>query len=87
MGDASLMTNLIKQIDDVARMQHAVRVVTVKVKLGSMATMTTNRFRERFAERSRGTIAEGAQLDIEEVADWSDPHAQDVILDRVDFEK
>jgi hydrogenase nickel incorporation protein HypA/HybF len=59
----------------------------VKVKLGALAHISEEHFREHFEQAAAGTPAEGARLDIDVSADESDPHAQDILLQSVDVEE
>jgi hydrogenase nickel incorporation protein HypA/HybF len=58
----------------------------VKVKLGALAHISAEHFREHFQQAARGTAAEGARLDIDVSTDESDPCAQDILLKSVDVE-
>jgi hydrogenase nickel incorporation protein HypA/HybF len=57
------------------------------VKLGALSHFSPDHFREHFEQASRGTVAEGASLEIELLTDISDPRAQDVIVESVDIEE
>ena len=43
-------------------------------------------FTEHFAELAKGSRAEKAQLDVEDLMDLKDSYAQDIMLDRVEVE-
>lgn len=86
MHEFSLINNLMHRIDAIAGEQQATKVVGVRVKLGALAHISGDHFREHFVHAARGTKAEGARLVIEESADESDPHAQDILLDSVEVE-
>ena len=87
MHEASLMKNLMGKIEQLAREQNAARVTRVGVKLGALSHFSPEHFREHFEHAARGTVAEGALLDIELLTDISDPRAQDVMLDTADVEE
>lgn len=87
MHEASLMAGLMRQVDSIARMQHAKKVVGVKVKLGALSHMSPEHFRGHFEVASRGTVAQGATLAIEVLADMSDPHAQEILLESIEVEE
>ena len=87
MHEASLMKNLMGKIEQLAREQNAARVTRVGVKLGALSHFSPEHFREHFEHAARGTVAEGALLDIELLTDISDPRAQDVLLDSADVEE
>jgi hydrogenase nickel incorporation protein HypA/HybF len=84
MHEASLMKDLMRKIESVARESGAKRVSAVKVSLGALSHMTDAHFREHFDISSRGTLAEGASLRVTVLSDEKDPRAQDIILDSVD---
>ncbi|HZT70801.1 MAG TPA: hydrogenase maturation nickel metallochaperone HypA [Terriglobia bacterium] len=84
MHEASLMKDLVRKLEEIAREQNARRITGVCVKLGALSHMSASHFREHFAAASKGTPAEGALLDIEVMSDTSDPHAQDILLESVE---
>ena len=86
MHEFSLINDLIRKIESIAREQGARRVAGLKVKLGALSHVSAEHFREHFEAAARGTIAEGARLDIETLTDEYDPHAQDILLDSVELE-
>lgn len=85
MHEASLMNDLMRKIEAVAREQNASKVLAVGVKLGALSHMSASHFREHFEVASQGTFAEGAELKIETLADTSDPHAQEILLESVEI--
>lgn len=84
MHEASLMKNLMRKIEDVAREAKASRVAKVKVKLGALSHMSEEHFREHFETSSAGTVAEGAEVMVKLETDTNHPQAQDIILESVD---
>ena len=86
MHEASLMKNLMGKIERLAREHNASRVTRLGIQLGALSHFSPDHFREHFAQASRGTVAEGASLEIEVLTDIADPRAQDVILDNADIE-
>ena len=86
MHEFSLINDLMRKIDAIAREQGARRVVGVKVRLGALSHLSPDHFREHFEAVAIGTIAEAARLDIETLRDERDPHSQDVLLDTVEVE-
>jgi len=84
MHEASLMKDLMRKIETVAREQNARQVVGVSVKLGALSHMSATHFREHFAVASQGTLAAGAELKIEVLTDTTDPHAQEILLESVE---
>ena len=87
MHEASLMKNLMGKVEQLDREHGAGRVTRLSVKLGALSHFSPDHFREHFEHASRGTVAEGALLEIELLTDISDPRAQDVMLDTADVEE
>jgi hydrogenase nickel incorporation protein HypA/HybF len=86
MHEASLMADLMRKIEAVARQDGAKKVLGVSVKLGALSHMSPAHFREHFAVASQGTLAQGAQLKIEVLENINDPHAQEILLESVEVE-
>jgi hydrogenase nickel incorporation protein HypA/HybF len=87
MHEFSLITDLMRKITAVAREEGASRIAGVKVRLGALAHISGEHFREHFEEAAVGTPAEGARLEIGISTDESDPCAQDILLQSVDVEE
>ena len=86
MHERALMTDLMREIDEVARDGGATRVTRVSVRLGALSHFTQEHFREHFVDASRGTLAEGAVVDAVVETDLSDPDAAGVVLESVEVE-
>jgi len=86
MHEMSLIHDLMRKIETISRDQNAAKVVGVKVRLGALAHISADHFREHFEEESKGTIADGARLQVELLTDEKDPQAQDIMLDSVEVE-
>jgi hydrogenase nickel incorporation protein HypA/HybF len=84
MHEASLVGGLIRKIETVVSEQGGGRVLGVAVKLGALSHISPDHFREHFVEGAKGTVAETARLDIELLADTTDPLAQEILLDSVE---
>ena len=85
MHEFSLLKDLLGKIKAIAEENASDKVIGVKVKLGALAHISPEHFREHFNHAVVGTLAEGAKLEIETLTDMSDPHAQEVILDSVEL--
>jgi len=85
MHEHSLLKDLIRKIETVAHENRTERVLSVRVKLGALAHISPDHFREHFTHAVVGTLAEGAKVEIETLTDISDPQAQDIILDSVEL--
>jgi len=86
MHEMSLMRDLLRKIETLAAEQNALRVTAVGVRIGALAHISAEHFREHFIDGTRGSIAAGARLDIEMNTDTSDPHAQDILLTQIEVE-
>jgi hydrogenase nickel incorporation protein HypA/HybF len=86
MHEASLIRNLMRKIDSLAEVENAIRVTTVQIWLGALSHMSAAHFRQHFELASKGTIADGASLEIEESTDIRDPNAQELLLRRIEVE-
>jgi len=84
MHEASLMNDLMRKIEDLARQQNARQVLGINVSLGALSHMSPSHFREHFAVASQGTVAEGAKLTIRVLTDVNDLHAQKILLESVE---
>jgi hydrogenase nickel incorporation protein HypA/HybF len=84
MHELSLMSDLMRKIETIARDQNSPRIISVKVKLGALSHISAEHFREHFVHAAAGTVADGAWLEIEELKDASDPRAQDILLESVE---
>jgi hydrogenase nickel incorporation protein HypA/HybF len=83
MHEFSLIASLLNKIEAIAREQQATKVTGVRVRLGALAHISADHLREHFEQGARGTIAEGARLDIIEKRDLTEPHAQEILLESV----
>lgn len=64
MHEASLVRALVAQIERIARAHGAVAVRSARVKLGPLAHVDAAHLREHFEVAARGSLAEGATLDV-----------------------
>jgi len=85
MHEFSLMADLLRKIEQLAKDAGAEKVTVVKVKLGALSHITPDHFREHFEEAIVGTVAEDATLEVEQSDDQNDPNAQDILLESVDI--
>ena len=80
MHEASLMKNLMRRIDEIARAENAKRVTGVSVWIGALSHLSAAHFTEHFEESSAGTIAQGAELDVTVSDDTGDANAQEILV-------
>ena len=84
MHEASLMIGLMRQIETIAEQEGARKVTRIKVWCGALSHMTEAHFAEHFDQFAKGTLAEGAALDVTISDDFTDDRAQDVLLESID---
>jgi hydrogenase nickel incorporation protein HypA/HybF len=80
------MDDLMRTIEARAAAEGAARVTRVRVRLGALSHFTPDHFREHFEDASRGTLAEGAQVDAALDSDPTSATAQGVVLEEFDVE-
>ncbi len=84
MHEASLMRDLMRRIDLVARQEGVARVTAVRVRLGALSHFSAAHFKEHFAAAAAGGPAAGAHLTVTASEDRGDPHAAEVTLESLD---
>jgi len=84
--ERALMDDLMRKVEAVALENGAVRVTRVSVWLGALSHFTEEHFREHFADASRGTIAEGAEVAAVLDDDAQAENAAGVVLESVEVE-
>jgi hydrogenase nickel incorporation protein HypA/HybF len=80
------MNDLVRRIEAAAAGEGGARVVRIRVRLGALSHFTAEHFQEHFEAASRGTLAEGAEVDAEVGTDVTEPGAQGVFLESIDLE-
>lgn len=85
MHELSLLSDVMRKIIAIAQEEDAKTILSVRVKLGALCHLSPGHFREHFAQAACGTVAEGAQLDIEISTDQTDPNAQEIVLESVEI--
>ena len=86
MHEKKLMEDLMQEIEAQAEAEGAVRVTRIRVRLGALSHFTPHHFLEHFEDASRGTLAEGAEVESELGTDPTEPTAQGVVLESIDVE-
>lgn len=82
MHDRSIMDSLIRKVEALARENGALKVTLIRVELGTMAHMDERHFLEHWEESSRGTIADGAGVEVRASAQPFGVFLVDVELER-----
>lgn len=85
MHEHHLIEHLIHKIETVAREKQAKKVTALKVWLGALSHFSATHFFDHFERASKGTLCEGAHLDITLSADIQHKNAQGVLLESVEI--
>jgi hydrogenase nickel incorporation protein HypA/HybF len=80
------MKDLMRKIESEAQAQEGARVTRIRVRLGALSHFTVDHFREHFEDASRGTLAEGAEIEAELRTDPTEAEAQGVVLESIELE-
>lgn len=86
MHETGIVRDLVRRLEQAAYEAGAERVSGVAVWLGALSHFSPGHFREHFEDETRGTIADGAALDIETSDDSAHPDAQSIVLRSVDLQ-
>lgn len=84
MHELSLLADLIRKIESIARREQARAITRVTVSIGALCHLSPSHLREHFTRAAQGTVAEGACLEVEVLTDVTDPHAQEILLESVE---
>ncbi|MGD7654142.1 MAG: hydrogenase/urease maturation nickel metallochaperone HypA [Verrucomicrobiales bacterium] len=87
MHEFHLIKDLMRKITEICHENGAEKVLGVKVRIGALAHITPDHFREHFEQAAVGTVADGASLDATLNPDENDPQAQDILLLSVEVEE
>jgi hydrogenase nickel incorporation protein HypA/HybF len=86
MHELSLVSSLIRKITAIANEEGAAKVIGVTITLGALCHLSAPHLREHFTHAARGTVAEGAHLEITTLTDVHDPRAQEIVLESVEVQ-
>ena len=84
MHERALMDDLVRKVLAVAEAERASSVSRIRVRLGALSHFTPEHFVEHWVDASRGTIAEGAEVDARLDEDLEGEAAQGVVLESVE---
>jgi len=87
MHEQSLMIDLMRKIESVAKENDAKKVASLKIRLGALSHISPEHFKEHFLQASKGTLAESARLDVVVQGDLDDPNAQEIMLESLELEE
>ena len=84
MHEQGMIRDLVRKIEEIAKREGVTDVTGVRVWLGALSHCSPEHFREHFIHETPGTLAEGAELEIETSDDPHHPQAQQILLKSVD---
>jgi hydrogenase nickel incorporation protein HypA/HybF len=82
----ALMNDLMSKIEAEVRSEGGRHVTRIRVRLGALSHFSEYHFREHFVDASRGTVAEGAAVEVELAADPTEKNAEGVVLESIELE-
>jgi hydrogenase nickel incorporation protein HypA/HybF len=80
------MDDLVRKLESTAREEGGRRVTRIHVRLGALSHFSVDHFKEHLEDATRGTLAEGAEVEAELATDPTAPEAQGVVLESVELE-
>jgi hydrogenase nickel incorporation protein HypA/HybF len=86
MHEQGLFNDMMHKVREVADSQQADRVTRITVRLGALANISPDHFREHFDIARADSIAAEAELEILQMQDPEHPDAQHMILDSIEVE-
>ena len=84
MHERALMDDLVRKVLAVAEAEDASSVSRIRVRLGALSHFTPEHFVEHWVDASRGTLAEGAEVDAAMDGSLDGDAAQGVVLESVE---
>jgi hydrogenase nickel incorporation protein HypA/HybF len=84
MHERALMDDLLRKVISVAEAEGATSVTRIRVRLGALSHFTPEHFVEHWVDATRGTLAEGSEVDATLEDDPSAEAAQGVVLESVE---
>jgi hydrogenase nickel incorporation protein HypA/HybF len=86
MHESGIVKDLARRMEKAAADAGAKRISRAQVWLGALSQFSPEHFREHFVEEARGTLADGAVIEIEVSDDVLHPDAQHVVMQSIDLE-
>jgi hydrogenase nickel incorporation protein HypA/HybF len=86
MHEGTLIKDLVKKINELALAEGATRVDGVRVKVGEFSHVSADHLREHFVHESRGTLCEGARVDVDMISGLDNPDSLEIILETIDLD-
>lgn len=84
MHERAVLNDLMNKINALSAQSGATRVLKISVQLGALSHMSEDHFKEHFSDAALGSIAEYAEVEAFQSTDIHDPHANGIILKKID---
>lgn len=84
MHEEAMVRDLVRKVEEVARVEGSTRVTLVRVRVGVLSHLTAAGLRDRWPIATLRTAAEGSRLDLTVSSDSHDPRSTEVVLESVD---
>jgi hydrogenase nickel incorporation protein HypA/HybF len=84
LHERALIADLVAKVVAVAEAEGASSVARIRVRLGALSHFTPEHFVEHWVDATRGTVAEGADVDATMDEDLTGEAAQGVVLESVE---
>ncbi len=86
MHEGTLITDLVHKVEAIALQENAKRVKSVSIRVGDFSHASPEHLREHFEHDTKGTVAEGARLEVQTISDIRDPKALEIVLESLEIE-
>jgi Zn finger protein HypA/HybF involved in hydrogenase expression len=86
MHEESILKDLVRKAEEVARRERAARVTRVRLWVGARSHLGGPELKDRWAHATAGTTLAGSEVDIETSSDRGDPNSERVILRSLDVD-
>lgn len=84
MHEQALIDALLRQIEGLAEAEGTSKVTGLRVWCGALSHFTPEHFREHFERAAAGTVAEGAEVEVELSDDVTHPDAVGLRLESIE---
>ncbi len=84
MHEFALITRLLDKVQDIAKEQHAKKVVEITLRWDDSAHVSPEQFKKQFLLYAQGSVADGARVEIKMDAGKEKPREGDVVLESME---
>jgi hydrogenase nickel incorporation protein HypA/HybF len=83
MHEEALLRDVLRKVEEVARADPHARIVRARVWVGALSHFSESGLRNRWPTATRGTVAEGSEVEVRVSTDPHDPRAGELVLENV----